>query len=173
VVARADFPDFYAAHFARIVGELYLLIGDHDEAEEVAQEAFARAYTHWHRISGYDLPQAWVRRVAVNYASSRRRRAIRASRALLRFGPTPPQPAAEPDAVAVVRALAKLPLPQRRAMVLFYVGDRTVRDIAAEMSVPEGTIKTWLRRGRQRLRELVPPLADDDYPPDEPTATRV
>ncbi|HEY5016115.1 MAG TPA: sigma factor [Streptosporangiaceae bacterium] len=80
-----EFGEFYAANYGRIVAMIAGLLGDRHEAEDVAQEAFARALTRWSRLAGYELPEAWVRRVALRIAidSSRRRRRARATAARL------------------------------------------------------------------------------------------
>jgi RNA polymerase sigma-70 factor, ECF subfamily len=57
-----EFQEFYEANYGRIVAMVTAVIGDRDQAEDVAQEAFARALTRWPRIGGYELPEAWVRR---------------------------------------------------------------------------------------------------------------
>src|ERR1017187_1054441 len=78
----AEFQEFYEANYGRIVAMVAVVLGDRHQAEDVAQEAFARALTRWSRIGGYELPEAWVRRVALRIAtdSGRRfRRAIRVS----------------------------------------------------------------------------------------------
>jgi DNA-directed RNA polymerase specialized sigma24 family protein len=69
-----DFERFYLGSRRRLVGLLYTVTGDLHEAEDITQEAFARAAADWSRISGYDVPEAWVRRVAFNLAANRRRR---------------------------------------------------------------------------------------------------
>ena len=74
-MAGADFEAFYRANYARLVGQMVPVVGDVHEAEDVVQEAFARASLHWSRVRGYHAPDAWVRRVALNYARSGLRRA--------------------------------------------------------------------------------------------------
>jgi RNA polymerase sigma-70 factor, ECF subfamily len=63
-VASTDFEAFYLANYGRVVGQLYALLGDLPEAEDVVQEAFARASQRWPRLQTYQAPEAWVRRVA-------------------------------------------------------------------------------------------------------------
>ena len=59
------------------------------------------------------------------------------------------------DDQQVIEALASIPGPQRRALVLHAIAGLTVAEIAAELSAPPGTVKSWLSRGRERLaREL-------------------
>jgi len=59
---RQEFGEFYQAVFGRLVGQLVLVIGDLHEAEDIAQEALARAAARWSRLRDYDVPEAWVRR---------------------------------------------------------------------------------------------------------------
>ena len=73
-MAGADFEGFYRANYARLVGQMVAVVGDVHEAEDVVQEAFARASLHWSRVRGHHAPEAWVRRVALNYALSGLRR---------------------------------------------------------------------------------------------------
>jgi RNA polymerase sigma-70 factor (ECF subfamily) len=77
VEETADFDGFYAAVFARLVGQLAVVTGDPHEAEDVVQEAMARAASRWARVRAYDVPEAWVRRVAFNLAVSGHRRTRR------------------------------------------------------------------------------------------------
>jgi hypothetical protein len=111
-----DFDAFYAATYARLVGQLYAVTGDLAEAEDVVQEAFARAVVRWPRLRGYDLPEAWVRRVAVNLARQGLRRTRRRLRLLVRLAPPPPDPGPSVDGLvlaglAVDRSLGAAPAP--------------------------------------------------------------
>jgi RNA polymerase sigma-70 factor (ECF subfamily) len=144
------FEDLYAAHFADLTIQLFAYFGDRQEAQDVVQEAFCRALARWSRLARYDDPVAWVRRVAWNLATSRWRRTRTVLRTLGRqraehvVGPNP-------DRVAVVSALAALPPTQRRALVLHYLADLPVDEIADREGVPVGTVKSWLHRGRAAL----------------------
>ncbi|GAA3767816.1 RNA polymerase sigma factor [Micromonospora maritima] len=146
-----EFTEFYLATYRRLVGQLFVLTGNRHDAEELAQEAFSRALPRWTKISGYEAPEAWVRRVAFNLAFSRRRKALRGAAALLRLGTDRVHDGDSTDGVAVAEALRAVPVRHRQALVLHYVVDLPVRDVAAELGVPENTVKTWLRRGRQQL----------------------
>ena len=157
-----DFDAFYAASAPRLVRQLHAMTGDLLEAQDCVQEAYARAWQRWAKVSGYDAPDAWVRQVAWRLAVSRFRRA-RVGRGLLRRqGPPPDVPALSPDHVAVVEALKTLPEPQRRAIVLHHLGDLSVAQVAEETGCPEGTVKARLSRGRAALAELL----RDDLPED-------
>jgi RNA polymerase sigma-70 factor, ECF subfamily len=148
----ARFEELYAAHFQDLTIQLYAYFGDRQEAQDVVQEAFCRALARWPKVVRYDDPVAWVRRVAWNLATSRWRRARTAMRALQRQRPDHAQVAGpEPERVALVAALATLPPAQRRAVVLHYLADLPVAEIADRESVAPGTVKSWLHRGRAAL----------------------
>jgi RNA polymerase sigma-70 factor (ECF subfamily) len=146
------FDDVYAAHFADLTVQLYAYFGDRQEAQDVVQEAFCRAYSRWKTVSRYDDPVAWIRRVAWNLAVSRWRRARTALAFLRKQRPGEAQlDGPGPDRVALVAALATLPASHRRAVVLRYLADLTVAEIARREGVAEGTVKSWLHRGRAAL----------------------
>ncbi|WP_412541319.1 SigE family RNA polymerase sigma factor [Longispora sp. K20-0274] len=144
------FVEFYGANFSDLAAQLYVYLGDMGEAQDVVQEAFCRAWVRWGRISRYEEPVGWVRRVAWNLATSRIRRLIIARRyARLERPRTVDGPA--PDRVALMAALATLPANQRRAVVLHYLADMSVAQIADMCGAREGAVKTWLYRGRAAL----------------------
>ena len=148
--ALADFSEFYATNFHPLVVQLLAHTGDLAEAQDVVQEAFCRALDRWSRLATYDDPAAWIRRVAWNLATSRWRR-VRSAITFARRQRDEPVPGPSPDRVALVAAIAKLPPPQQRVLVLYYVADLTVPAIAAELAVAEGTVKSWLSRARAAL----------------------
>ena len=145
------FEKFYTATVGRLLGAMYPVTGDLHEAEEIVQEAFARASTRWSRLRDYDVPEAWVRRVAMNRAADRGRRLQRQARALLRTGPPPSVPPASVEAMALAEALRALPMHQRQAIILYYLADLPVEEVAATLGTRPGTVKSWLARGRRTL----------------------
>ncbi|MET9390234.1 sigma-70 family RNA polymerase sigma factor [Streptomyces sp. NPDC006624] len=147
----AQFEDFYASTFRRVAGHVHLMTGDAHVAEDCTQEAFTRAVPRWERIRSYDVPYAWVRRVAHNLACSRMRQAQRARTALVRLGPAAPQPPADEHRVVVVQSMRELPSAYRQVLVLHHLLDLPVRDVAEHLGIPEATVKTRLARGRRRL----------------------
>lgn len=147
-----SFDELYAAHYGDLTVQLYAYFGDRQEAQDVVQEAFCRAYARWRTISRYDDPVAWLRRVAWNLALSRWRRTRTALAFARRLRPAEAEVAGPtPERVALVEALARLPEPYRRAIVLRYLADLTVPEIAQREGVPEGTVKSWLHRARTTL----------------------
>jgi RNA polymerase sigma-70 factor (ECF subfamily) len=151
VEATEDFDSFYAAVFARLVGQLALVTGDPHEAEDVVQEAMARAAPRWAQLRAYDAPEAWVRRVAFNLAVSGHRRARRRLAALLRLGPPAPVPPVSVEALALAQALQGLTVAHRQVVVLHYLADLPVQQVARELGVPVGTVKARLARARGAL----------------------
>jgi RNA polymerase sigma-70 factor (ECF subfamily) len=145
------FEEFYTRAVGRLLGQLLLVTGDLHEAEEVVQEAFARASVRWAWLRDYDVPEAWVRRVALNLAAERARRLRRQARALLRLGPPPQVPAASAEALALLEALRTLPMRQRQAIVLYHLVDLPVEEVARLIGVRSGTVKSLLARGRRAL----------------------
>jgi RNA polymerase sigma-70 factor (ECF subfamily) len=163
VAGRAMPPDFtecYTASFGTIAGQLAVYLGSADEAQEVTQEAFVRAWVRWGRIARYDDPAAWVRRVAWNLATSRVRRARTALRHW-RGQRAEPVAGPGPERVALERALAALPPDQRRAVVLYYLAGLPVAEIAELCRVRDGAVRTWLYRARIALAKHLTDEVDD------------
>jgi RNA polymerase sigma-70 factor (ECF subfamily) len=149
-----DIEEFYAANVNALTLQLFAYTGDLAAAQDVVQEAFCRALPRWDRISRYDDPGAWVRRVAWNLATSRWRR-LRSGVDFVRRYREASVPGPDPGRVALTAALAKLPETQRRALVLHYLADLTTRDIAQQEGVAESTVRVWLHRGRTALAVLL------------------
>lgn len=160
-MAAEDFDELYRAQYGNVVAMAYALTGDLAEAQDLAQEAFCRAWQRWRRVAGYDQPLAWIRRVVANLATSRWRR-LAVARRRLRPEREAVVPELSPDHVALVAALRTLPDPQRRAIVLHHLADLPVATIAEELGVADGTVKSWLHRGRAALAAALGP---------EPTTT--
>lgn len=153
-----EFEEFYRANYGRIRALLMAVLGNADEADDAAQEAFARALARWPRVSGYDAPEAWVRQVALRLAVDSGRRLRRSLRLTAKLQQTarPPEPA-QPTVTfsAIGSALMRLPLREREVIVLHYFADMPADRIAAERRLPTGTVKARLAAGRRRLeREL-------------------
>jgi len=151
---RAAFERFFAAVSGPLVGQAYVLTGDVQEAQDLAQEALVQAWRHWARIRDYDDPGAWARRVLHNLAVSRWRRAALRRRhegaGAQAIASTPPPESAHVD---LVGALGRLPVRQRRAVVLHDVVGLTAEEVGAEMGAPASTVRMWLHRAHKRLEE--------------------
>ena len=145
----------YEACYARLVGVVSLAGGDRAEAEECVQEAFIRLLREWPRVSLFDSPEARTRKVALRLLSNRRRKARNGIRALLRLDPPTSAPAPTGDALDIQRALGRLPSGQRQVVVLHYLLGLGVAEIAAELAVAPGTVKSRLSRARETLSPLL------------------
>jgi DNA-directed RNA polymerase specialized sigma24 family protein len=159
-VSEADLESRYAScfrdHFPRIARTVNLILRDPIRAEDITQDAFLELYRHWSTVSGYDHPDAWVRRVAIRRAVRVRRRDAlwRAVLDLFQPSTTPPHP--DPDIAA---AIGSLPRVQRAAVVLHYYEGRPVAEIAELLGCAEPTARVHLHRARRRLAVL---LREDD-----------
>jgi RNA polymerase sigma-70 factor, ECF subfamily len=146
-----DFDAFYRDTSRRLLRYAYGLTGDPTEAQDLVQEAYARAWQRWRRLSGYEDPEAWLRLVVNRLSTDRwRRLGVRRSRAAsvaLAASAAPPSE----DTVLLVQAMRTLPVAHRRALALHYLLDRSVAEIAAETGASTGTVKSWLSRGRSGL----------------------
>lgn len=155
---ESEFDEFYTSSFARITAQLYAMIGDRDEAQDCVQEAFVRAWSHRGKLSRAEHPEAWVRTTAYRLAVSRWRRTRLAKRPSDRaLSPALRSEATDETRVALMAALAQLPLNQRQALVLHHLCDLPVHAVAQEVGVPEGTVKARLSRGRTALAALLAP----------------
>jgi RNA polymerase sigma-70 factor, ECF subfamily len=103
-----DFEALYAGHFDRLTLQLYAYTHDLAHAQDVVQEAFCRALARWSRLTTYEDPVGWVRRVAWNLATSRLRQ-MRRQASFLRGQREQHIPAPSPDHLALADALATLP----------------------------------------------------------------
>ena len=171
VVARPAVPtfdEFYASERAHLVAVLWALTGSRGVAEDLAHDAFVRAFVHWSDISRYDRPDQWLRRVALNLASNRWRR-MRTERKTVerlsrgRADVVDAVPERDQELWEVVRGL---PSRQAQTLVLHAIDGYSSAEIAALLCCGDGTVRTHLRRAREHaqrsLRDLDPcpePLA--------------
>jgi RNA polymerase sigma-70 factor (ECF subfamily) len=147
----ASFEDVYEASFRRVTRSIHAIVGA--DAEDVANEAFAAAWVRWDEVGAYDIPQAWVRKVARRMAIARaRRERMRDAREVLATTDHAPSHRADPDLGV---ALARLSDAARAAVALHYAEDRPLDDVAAALGTITPTVKTWLHRVRPRLAEDV------------------
>lgn len=146
------FDQFYRASYGRLVGQLLAVVGDLQQAEDVVQEAFIRALARWTTIEGYEEPESWVRRVALNLAMSNFRRLRRELMALLRLRQQCPATTLPPEAGTVLEMVGAIPLNQRTVVMLHDVLDLSAEQIAAHLDLPVTTVRGRLARARATLR---------------------
>ena len=139
MVGRPALDELYGAAYRRLVVQLYAICGDLSDAEDAVQEGFV----------------AWVRTTAINHLRGRWRHAA----VVRKYQPRVPGPQAPieigPEYVAIVTALAQVDAGQREVVVLHYLGDMGTAQIAAELGIAEGTVKSRLSRAREKLAGLL------------------
>lgn len=172
VMTEDEFDAFYAAAFPRLTGQLSAFTGDREEAQDVVQEAFVRAWDRRGDFLADEAPEAWIRTVAMRLAVSRWRRAKRWLELVRRTPPPGTTPGPGPDHTALVAALRQLPKAQRMVIVLHHLCDVSVEQIASDTGAPVGTVKARLFRGRAALaKHLTVDGADEVGKADVPVRT--
>ncbi len=154
VRAKPSFDHFFVQEYAQMVAVVYALTGQRWAAEELAQEALIRAYRSWSKVSAYDKPGAWLRRIAINLATSHVRRRIVEAKALAKIAMQANSSVeAHPEEdESLWRAVRRLPARQRQSFVLHYVDDLPVAEIAEVLEIGETTVKTHLQRAREAVQ---------------------
>lgn len=143
----------------------FRVTGDAAAAEDAASEALVRAGLRWRRIGGRSLP--WVVRVATNLAIDQTRRLAR-ERQVTGHDRHVDGVESVPSTVDLHRALGSLPKRQREVVVLRYFGDLSEREIAAELGLAPGSVKSHASRGLAALRaQLTDRAPDDQLEPEE------
>ena len=150
--APVPFEAFYRDQLPRVTALCLAVTRRPWVAEDLAQEAFLRAYRRWETVGTYDRPDVWVRRVALNLTASWGRRLQAEARALLRARLRPPSlDGGSPPDREFWETVRSLPHRQAQVLALFYLEDRSVDDIASVLGLAPGTIRVHLVRGRRNL----------------------
>ena len=136
----------------------YLLCGDWYLADDLVQEALAKAYSHWRKVQRADSPSAYVRRILINES----RRGWRRNRKhAVESGTRPPDPAVADMADSVVnraellQALQSLPARQLATVVLRFLEGLSERETAATLGCSEGTVKSQTSRALIKLKSVL------------------
>ncbi len=142
-----DFERFFRATLPRALAVARRIVADSTTAEDIAAEAFARAYAHWRRVRKHPAPDAWVLRVTTNLAIDHvRRRPVSVE-------PVDVDPSdAAATRLALAEALRQLPARQRDVTVLRYLADWPEAKVASALGISAGSVKTHLHRALARLR---------------------
>lgn len=154
IVDESHLESIFRSDFSSLVRSLAPAAGSPAQAADAVQEAFVQAHLHWRRVSRYDDPVGWIRRVAVNRVLNQRRSGRRQEAALARLVPAPAAQYVQAPALAdatLAAALAALPLRQRTAVSLRFLGDLSVAEVARAMDISEGAVKSHVHRARERL----------------------
>jgi RNA polymerase sigma factor (sigma-70 family) len=151
------FEERFPVLFQAAYRTAYRMLGTRAEAEDVAAESCARAYSRWRTVASYG--DAWCVHVAANLARDTLRARIRAAERRGLVCDTERRSETEAAAVRLDlhRAIDELPRRQREVVTLRYFGDLSEQQIAEVLGVSEGSVKTHASRGLARLREVVSP----------------
>lgn len=173
--ARA-FRELVTHYTPLIYRVLYRLLGQtsqhspQSQAEDLTQEVFLKVFQHLNRYDTERPLKPWLLRIATNAAMSELRRAQtvvslheyeEAGQELSQDGrlgggqSTVTDLQLFEDRDRVSRALAKLPARYRGILLLRYVEDLPYEDIAASLNIPLNTVRTWLKRGREQLKQSI------------------
>ena len=156
--AVGDFDSLFAAEYPAVLRTVFLICHDAHQAQDITQEAFVELLRHWDKVSRYERPGAWVRRVAIRKLVKAMRREVRRREAEVGFEP----PAAlEPADIDVLRAVRALPLRQRTAVVLYYYEDLPLQDIAEMLDCSPSTAGVHVHRARAKLGGLLKEVTPD------------
>jgi RNA polymerase sigma-70 factor, ECF subfamily len=155
-----DFEDFYAAMFDHLVGQCFLVTCNLHDAEDAVQEALTQAAVRWSRLRAYGVPEAWVRRVAMKLAGGGFRRVRRRLAVAVRLRADLARQPVPVEVPGLTDALHALPIARRKVVVLHHLLDPSVDEIAVELGVPVGTVKSRLARARGALAADLAPEAE-------------
>lgn len=153
-----EFEELFDAEFPAVVRAAFVVCQDLGRAEDLAQEAFLELLRHWRRVSRYDRPGAWVRRVAIRKAVQVTKREARRSWFERRAATATVGAGREPSALlddGLWTAVRSLPAQQRAVVALFYYEDLSVEDVADLLRCSVSTVKVHLHRAREALRSRV------------------
>ena len=153
--SRAAIASLYEEHWPAAHRAAYLVVHDAAAAEDVAQDAFLAAVDNLNRFDRRRPFAPWLHRIVVNRAIDwARREALRRKGDGIAGEPPAPAPRQEVGE-ALMAALGQLPPEQRAVVVLRYLLDYTPGEIARMLELRRGTVNSRLRRGLDRLGDLI------------------
>lgn len=168
MTASECFDELYVDCRDRLILQIFVFTGDETEARDLVQQAFEQAWLRWRRVASLEDPEAWVRLVAFNLAKNHRRNRRQ-------FVPSADAPDVATDTIGEEQslmefrqALDQLAPKPRQALILYHLVGLTVGEVAAEMSAPQGTVMSWLHRGRNQLADELDRMnaTDPEHPRD-------
>lgn len=168
----SEMEKLYEQHFPRVYRTAFFITGDHQTAEDVAQEAFLKAFAGMHKLQDRQKFGPWISVIASNHAVDllRKRKKIFLADNMETYGGTAlgDNPAEnwerEENIEEVRKALALLDAEEREILVLKYFNELSINDIASVLEAPAGTIKSRLFRARDKMRLLLQPKSREKRP---------
>ena len=161
-LAQEEYAEYVSGRLAALRQLAFLLCGDEHRADDIVQSTIEKLYLRWSRVSSVEHLDAYVRQMLVRtFLDERRRPWARVGLFGSAAPPSEPPPPAGPDvegALVLRAALAKVPRRQQAVLVLRYLCDLPVDEVARILACSAGTVKSQASRGLANLREL---LGDD------------
>ena len=152
VVDVGGFETFYRREYPGLHAVAAAMAGGMNSADDLVQDTMLRAFVNWRKVQGLQRPGGWCHRVLINLCRNwYRRRRSEAKWMATQRRVEPSTAGASAETVAFCEAVRKLPTRPRAAVVLFYIGDLTVAEVASILGVPEGTVRSDLSRARTVL----------------------
>ena len=158
-------------HQKTIFNLVYRMLGDYDDAAEVAQEVFLSAYRSIAQFRGAANFSTWLYRIALNHASTRRRSLATSKQRNVALSTTDPVDDRHPDPVNAVlqkeiqqrvqSALNSLAPADATIILLRDMQDVPYQEMAKMLELPVGTVKSRLHRARQTLKAKLAPYFED------------
>lgn len=154
--ADQEYTEFVAARLGRLHRLAYLLTGDSHRADDVVAQALMGVYLKWRKVRASDNPDGYVRTMVVRAFLHERRRAWTARVVLTNETPERAAPPTEVEDASVLRAaLDRLPPRQRAVLVLRFIEDLSVGEVAQLLGCSAGTVKSQTSHGLATLRRLL------------------
>jgi RNA polymerase sigma-70 factor (ECF subfamily) len=147
---EAAFDAFFRDSWGQLQSQAYVLTGSLEQAQDLTQEAFLRAWKHWRKVAVFDDPEGWTRRVLHNLCIQSWRKS-RLSRTRAHDASSNSSEIPTTDHFELAQAMRSLPGNQARALLLHDGLGMTSQETAAEIGVPEGTVRSWLSRSRKTV----------------------
>jgi RNA polymerase sigma-70 factor (ECF subfamily) len=146
-----DFDTFFRAEYPKLVAIAFGLTGNYETGCELAQETLLRCHRSWSKVAEMDAPGAWARRVVINLATDVHRVGHRVRRTPDWVREQQTTTLADPVIDGWWTAVRALPDRQRAAVVLHYLEDRPLTEVAVALGVAVGTVKATLAKARKTL----------------------
>lgn len=150
-----DFTEFVQVSWPALYRTAYLLLGDRELAEDLAQTALTKTYAAWSRIDDHSAAPAYARRTLINTASSWFRKKGWRNELPTSILPEAAHASDPSTRPAVIEALGQLPPRQRAVVVLRYYEDLSVAETADALGCSTGTVKSQTFEAFAKLRVLL------------------
>jgi RNA polymerase sigma factor (sigma-70 family) len=154
-----EYAWFFRTEFPSVLRTVYLILRDRGRAEDIAQDAFTQLYSHWRKVSKYERPEAWVRRIAIRMAIRQQKR----DRLRVILERTALEPVFDRATdLDLAGAMKELSPTQRAVVVLYFYEDRPTAEIVEILGMSQSTVRVHLSRARRHLAELLREEVGDD-----------